>query len=513
LFRVENLSNKTIKENENSFLSTINIELRRFNYFSVLLKSMKGIVIALITVLFFASCSQKIKPERPMLGQTRFNRDSLPISEINLPVQISLKPVYAMAEKNVDTLFTSPGYPDGWVQEACDTRYKYSFRRGPLQLKTLGTSLEIGFTGYYKIVGSTRVCLMGAAVSPWSSPCRCGFTEGERKVNVSFTNSIAVQRDYKVRVNVRRNEPQAVDKCEVCFWGQDITKQVLNGLKEELDAAKAEMDKNYGTVDLKPRFQQLWDQLNKSYDLYGMGWLQLNPEKIRINNLFTKNDSLYVYLGLSARPVVSFERPVDHAYVIPNIGEFSQRQGFSVFLDAVLNYDSLSNIVNRQLVNKEFDLNKGVVKKKFIIKDCRVYGEGNENVIIKVDFTGSNEGTFYLTGKPVYDRNTRILEVKDMEFDIKSKNALLKTAEWLFSRKIINEISQYTRYDLTSYIDTAKANLNEQLNREWIKGVRSYGSVDDIRLIDIYPLSQNLVIRSNCTGTLSVVVDSLDFSL
>jgi hypothetical protein len=473
----------------------------------------KGIVILAATLLFFASCSNKIKPEKPTLAQTDFNLDSLPSSEINIPIQISLRPVYNMAEKNVDTLFSSVGYPDGWVQEGCDMRYKYVFRRGPLQMKAVGTSLDLGFTGYYKIVGSTRVCVMGAAVSPWATPCKCGFNEPERRVNVSFSNSLSFQPDYKVKLTIKRNEPLPLDKCEVCFWGQNITNQVMKGLKAELDASKAALEKNYGVVDLRPRFQQVWDQLNKPYNIYGMGWLQINPQRLQINNLFAKNDSLYVFLGLSAKPVISLEKPAEHSSVVPVISDFSRHQGFSIFLDAVLNYDSLSNILSRNLADKEFDLNKGPVKKKFIIKDCRLYGEGNERLIIKIDFAGSDKGTFYLTGKPVYNKDTRVLDVKDIDFDIKSKNVLLKSADWVFSKRVITEISKYTKYDLTSFIDTAKSSINQQLNHEWMKGIRSYGNMEDIKLIGIYPLSQHLVIRSNCTGALSVKVEAAEFSL
>lgn len=474
----------------------------------------KGIFITAVAIATgITSCSHKITAERPTLATSSFRLDSLPESEINIPVQINLKPVYAMAEKFVDTIYTSPGYPDGWVQDGCDTRYKYVFRRGPLQMKAAGTSLNLGFTGYYKIIGSTRVCVAGAAISPWTPPCRCGFDEPERRVNVSFTNSLNVQPDYKVKLTVRRNEPQPIDKCEVCFWGQNITKEVLNGLKTELDEAKAALDKSYGTVDLKPQFQQLWTQLCKVYNVYDMGWLQINPQKIRINNLYAKDDSLFIYMGLSARPSISFERPEEKNLVVPNMGNFSRTQGFSIFLDATLNYDSLSNILNRHVVNKEFDFNKGPVKKKFIIRDCRLYGANNEKLIIKVDFGGTDEGTIYLTAKPSYDKDSHVLELKDIDFDIKSKDALLKTADWLFNKRIVNEISKSTRFDLNAYIDSAKITINRQLNHEWIKGISSSGSIDDIRLIGIYPTGQALVIRSNCAGNLSVKVDSIDFSL
>src|SRR5437667_8301033 len=122
---------------------------------------------------------------------------------------------------------------------------------------------------------------------------------------------------------------------------------------------------SYGTVDLKSKFQLLWDQLNKAYNIYGLGWLQINPQKIHINNLYAQYDSLNIYLGLSARPVISFEKPVDQTSTVPNLGEFIKRQGFNIFLDAVLNYDSLSNILNLQLSGKQFDLDKGPLKKIF----------------------------------------------------------------------------------------------------------------------------------------------------
>ena len=476
---------------------------------------MKGKEIVFFISLFITSISysQKINPGNPDLSPGNFKLDSLPNSEINIPIQINLKPMYAMAEKSVDTVFTSAGYPDGWVQEGCDTRYKYVFRRSPLQIKGTGSSLNIGFMGYYKIVGSTRVCVSGAVISPWTPPCRCGFSEPERRVNVSFSNSITVQPDFKVKLAVKRNDPQPLDKCEVCFWGQDITKSIMKGLVENLDASKKDMEKTYGAVDLKPRFQQLWDQLNKVYGLYGLGYLQMNPQKIRINNLFINKDSLNIFLGLSAKPSISFEKPVDKKSLVPNLGTFSKQQGFSIFLDAVLNYDSLGAIVNQQLKGKEFKFKKGFIKKRFVIDECKIYGGGFEKLIIKILFSGTNDGVVYLVGKPVYDNEKKTIEIADIDFDIKSKNVLLGSADWLFDKKITKEISKNARFELGAYIDSAKVNINKQLNQEWIKGIRSFGDIKDIKLIGIYPMQQQLIIRSNCSGDLSVKVESTSFTL
>jgi hypothetical protein len=368
------------------------------------------------------------------------------------------------------------------------------------------------FTGYYKIIGSTRICVNGTVISPWTPACRCGFTEGERKVNVSFTGSITLQPDYKARLTIQRNEPKPVDKCEVCFWGQDITKQVMIGLKNELDSAKRNIETIYSIVDLKPQFQKAWDRLNKAYSLYNLGWLQVNPKNVQLTSIFVNHDSLNIYLGLSARPVISLEKPQENNSGVPNIGNFSQKQGFNIFLDAVLNYDSLSNVLNNQLQGRQFDLNKGMIKKTFVFKNCSIYGTGNEKLIIRVDFTGSNTGTAYFTGRPEYNRHDGIIEIKDLDFDVKTKNALLKTADWLFNKKIVTELKKYTRFDLSTYFITAKIATSQQLNQEWIKGIHSFADITDINLIGIYPLNKNLVIRSNCSGSLSIKTGDINLS-
>jgi hypothetical protein len=60
----------------------------------------------------------------------------------------------------------------------------------------------------------------------------------------------------------------------------------------------------------------------------------------------------------------------------PNLDNSVSKPGFNIFLDAVLNYDSLSNIINTQLKGKEFDLSKGKSKKVLVVEDCRIYGTG-----------------------------------------------------------------------------------------------------------------------------------------
>jgi hypothetical protein len=304
-----------------------------------------------------------------------------------------------------------------------------------------------------------------------------------------------------------------IDKCTVCIFGADITSQVMKGLKDELDLAKKAIEDSFGVVDLKPQIQQLWNKLDVSYNLYGLGWLKINPQKIRLARLFAYNDSLNIFLGMTAKPVISFEKTADIMTLAPNMDNSVSKPGFNIFLDAILNYDSLSNIINAQLKGKELDLSKGKSKKVLVVEDCRIYGTGNEKLIIKMKFSGTNSGVAYFTGKPFYDINKKMIEIRDIDFDVKTKNLLLKSADWLFNKRIINEISRVSKFDLSSYIDTAKILINKQLNAEWIKGVKSTGSINDLKISGFYPLTEYFIIRSNASGNLVIKVDTINFNL
>ena len=465
-------------------------------------------------IFFVLHCQgQLIVAEKPVLPAVKFLLDNIPESELNVPMQIDLKPFYAMANKKVDTLFTSPKYPADWVQDGCDTRYKYSFRRGPLKFEFLNNKLTIAFTGYYKIVGSTRACVNGIAITPWTPECKCGFDEGERRVNISYTITPVVQVNYVVRLQVVRNEPVPLDKCTVCFWGHDITPTIMNALKKELDISKADMEKSYGRLDMKPQFQKMWHSLNTPYNMNGMGWLQINPQKVRLNQLYGTGDKLNINIGLAAKPVVKFEKPLNPLSPVPDISSFSRVPGFNVNVDAVLNYDSLSSILNKQIVGKEYVFSKAFVRKKFVFKECKLMGSNSDKLLIRVNFTGTDNGIFYLTGKPVYNAATKTFSVSDVEFDVKTKDALLKTADWLFSKKITNEVEKMAQYDLTSMMSDAAKNINQQLNREFVKGIKGNGSITDMSIAGIYPQPNWLVVRANAKGNLSVTINGADLSL
>lgn len=430
----------------------------------------------------------------------------LPLSEIDIPVSMSLKPVYKWANDFVDTLYTSPNYPNEWVQEECDVRYQYRFVRGPLSMRASNNVLLAKFTGNYGVRGATRICSrIGNSV--WSPSCTCGFgTEKPRRIDAGFAAQFKLLPDYKLAVTAKLTDPVALDKCEVCFFGKDVTKMVATQLKAEMQASISEMQKQLQAFTLRNYLQTVWDTLQAPYQIPGFGFLAMQPEALRISQAVLRNDSMFFSLGISARPelktvITNIKKP------LPNITDFSQRGGFSLYISQLLPYDSLNVIANDQAAGKEFSAGKGMFKKTVRIDSMRLIG-GGEKVFIKVYLSRAIKGEVYLEGKPVWDPEARTLEIKDIDYEIKSKQVLVKSAAWLMDGTIEKRLKEYTRFDLGEKADTLRAELQAQMNREITAGISSIGEINELRVEKLLAQPEGIFIGGSLKGKLWLTIDA-----
>jgi hypothetical protein len=287
---------------------------------------------------------------------------------------------------------------------------------------------------------------------------------------------------------------------------------VLDGLKKELDLSRKAMEDSFGIFNLRPYMQQAWNLLSEPQPVPGIGSFSLNPKSLHMQNLSAHNELLNITIGITASPVVSFEKANASATTVPNLTPASSPGGFSVYLDAALQYDSLSRVVNGYMAGKRFEVSEGLFARHIVVKEVTLAGNAEGNLLIKVDFTGSFNGTAFFNGKPMYNTTNRSLEVQDLDYDLQTKNLLLKGAKWLFASKIEAELKKASRIPLGAYFDTAQQALNQYLNREWTRGVRGSGSVKELQLLQAQALPQHIFLRTLCTGSLRVNISEMDLS-
>jgi hypothetical protein len=73
----------------------------------------------------------------------------------------------------------------------------------------------------------------------------------------------------------------------------------------------------------------------------------------------------------------------------------------------------------------------------------------------------------------------------DVAYDLNSKSILLKTAKWMFDKRILEELRKASDYDLNPLIQETKESVNQQLNTTLADGVFLSGKADKLSVYNL----------------------------
>jgi hypothetical protein len=237
-----------------------------------------------------------------------------------------------------------------------------------------------------------------------------------------------------------------------------------------------------------------------SIDKYG--YLSIKPKAISLSDIKFDKKQAFIDLSLTIQPAVTTNPPEYKHSELPKLSEHKRSKGFDIDLDLIASYDSLSSILSSELAGKTVQIKKNEV----IFKTIGIEGASNKQLMIKVGFEGSKKGTLYLVGTPIFDSTKQIISFPDLSFDIQTKNALLKSAKWLFSDKITDMMRQNAVFDLNPHLAEMKKTVQKEMNRELTTGVRLSGKVDNLEILNIYPNHYNLIMRVHSTGDMKLAM-------
>ena len=102
---------------------------------------------------------------------------------------------------------------------------------------------------------------------------------------------------------------------------------------------------------------------------------------------------------------------------------------------------------------------------------------------------------------------TQVLSLTEVDFDIKTKALLLKSAEWLLGNKIKNEIEQEAKIDMSEKLNSLRNTLEDKLNGELVSGINIKSRFDELRVSDVLLSDTHLYVRANLTGSLTVGIE------
>ena len=286
--------------------------------------------------------------------------------------------------------------------------------------------------------------------------------------------------------------------------GIDITNIILKQAQPYLNDAMKMVDAEVAKIDVKALIEPAFKEMQQGISLNGMGYLMLNPQALSISPLEFNKNTMKASIGVKASPEILSSMETRKIQKLPNLSTYKKSDGFKVYTDIRMHYDTLANQIMGFLGGQKFESGKQYI----IVKGLRLFAV-ESRLGVEVDFEGSKKGTLYLTGLPVYDSITHFIRVDDLQFDLKTKNILLKSAKWLLSDKIRKEMQKAMNIDLKPQMADAKKLMNEALNTQYDYGVTLKGKIKELKITDYQLLSQELWVRTFLSGDLKVQLKAL----
>ncbi len=454
-------------------------------------------VSCVIVSLFFQSCGG-IKPSAPVTANQTIEKKALPpiTSTINIPIKVEMKPFLKMADDAFDKEFKGSDKPCSGL------RYDYKVQRQPLKVTGKGKTLFLDLNMAYGFRGEyCAACIMETCINP-PIPFSCGWNESLRRVNVKLSSDIDILSNYRIKSVSKFLELNTIDPCAITFANININNVLLDQLKPQLGSFAKMIDQEVAKQDLKPYVLPIWKALQEDIKIDQVGYLRFQPQQLSLGELAMNGSLLTFSIGLKAAPVITPESQSKPVTALPNLSAYQKGNGFEVYTDLAMNYDSLSKQVFSTIQNESFALGKEKIRVTYM----KLF-PANEKLGVEVGFTGTKKGVFYLLGNPEFDSKTGHLKLKNVEYDIATKNVLIKSAKWLLDETIRKKLEEQMDFDMSALVQDTKKSINESLNQKMDYGVQLKGLLTSLDIVGWDINSKNLVVRSKIKGDLQVVIN------
>lgn len=411
------------------------------------------IVCSLCSILL--SC-KRINPDRPTyVGE----QAPLPkaTSEINLTLEIPLALFEERLNKNLQQeLFSEKGmdlgnglFSDVRVTKTGDLKLSSS-ENGNLRV-----SLPVFLDG--KVTLEKKI--FGQAVS----------------ASLPFKESLSPQVSFLPRID--ENWGIQIDSLEIESWGKPFQYDLL-GYQLDLEPfikkyltsiLKNQLSSNLLTsLDLKSLAEKTWEVYgaplhvkNSDLDIF----LYTVPEKIRISEQFTKDQTLVLNLGLEGEVFThTGERPVRKNTPFPNVFPNDKKENnLAITLPLALSYETMDRYLNKEMAGKVFRVDS----KTNLIPHAFSTQSFGDRALVKMEFTAKRtrrkdvDGIMYLVGRPVYSEEREAIVLENINFDLNTQNFLTNSANWLRKNRIITAIQRQAVFPIGEYMEEAKNELSQ----------------------------------------------------
>ncbi len=288
----------------------------------------------------------------------------------------------------------------------------------------------------------------------------------------------------------------------ITFIANTILKANKDKLTKEIDNA---VKQNFS---LRKYVQDMWVTMQKPIkvsETYNM-WLKLNPQQLSATPLVNQNGKLKISLGIKS-VIETYMGDDPKQNINTTLPDFVQAKTFDntfvINLMSEISYKSADSLAKQYLRGKTFTQGKRTVT----VVDVKIYGN-NDKMVIGTTLKGSINGTIYLTGTPVFDQATETVKIKDIDYDLETKNKLFSTADWLMHGTFVKMIEPSLSMPIGDKLEESRKMIQQQLTNNHItKNIILNGTLTNLNIENIFLTPNSIKVLVNLKGSLDVVFE------
>ncbi len=338
--------------------------------------------------------------------------------------------------------------------------------------------------------------------------------EANGSIALNYKTTISIDKNWNLVANTTSNGFQWIETPKLNVVGVNVPVTPIANIAlqkseklitDQIDAALAQM------VELKKYVNMAWTEVQKPMQVSAENdvWLRLTPKDIYVSPFTTTGQNLNLAIALQSQieSFVGVKPDANKAVPLPPFKiALKQPQEFNLNVAADATYDKISEMAKAQLVNKTFTEGG----KTITITDLSIFGSEGKPMFV-ADVAGSLKGRIYFTGTLAYNAEKMAIEVQNPEFDLKTKNALVKSASWLLKGVIIKKIAPFLTYPVKTELETLKADANKSLaNFKVMDGVTVAGKLNSISVKSLNMVPGAVRLNANARGNVALKIDELN---
>jgi hypothetical protein len=472
-----------------------------------MIKFLKDSKLIILVLLWSACNTSTIKPPKPFEGN--YMEPVKPISGIAIPFLLNLNAIGASINQQYPQFFYTD---DSFDNNGNDNLKVNIIKRENVGLRAIGNAISVNaplrIEGVYRIKKS----VFGMEVSHEQ---KFGFD-----LAVLVQSVPSIEKDWSLKMNSKGNiRWDDLPSFEIAGVKVDFPKLFGNLIQGQVDKLVRTLDNEIPkSIDIKKQLNENWQKICTpiQVDAATNSWLQIRPKQVfyaplqGFDSIAQLNIALY-----SIIEIVSGQKPtMDSTNTIPSILQNNKlNDKISLMLNTEVTYDQINAMIAQQLNGKSIKLE--AKEYNIDILDAKVFGAGEKLLIgvkvngkVKKGFFGKKiKGIIYFEGIPVYDANKQSIRIKDFELTIKTKDILLKSAQWLANSILFKQsIEKQLEFSIAKPLADAKKLAEEAVNKTYNNTIQLAGNITHIAPAQVYIKPNAIRVDIKAEGKIGVTV-------